>query len=103
MDGVALLTEAYAAGLQVHAEGERLIVRGPKRLAALAQQLLSHKAAILEILELFEERAAIMEYDGGLPHAEAERLAWVCVLGGDDTTEAHGPLTERTTAGTNHG
>jgi hypothetical protein len=63
----------------VHAEGERLIVRGPKRLAALAQQLLSHKAAILEILELFEERAAIMEYDGGLPRAEAERLAWACI------------------------
>jgi hypothetical protein len=29
---------------------------------------------------LFEERAAIMEYDGGLPRAEAERLAWACVL-----------------------
>jgi len=80
MDGVALLTEAYASGLQVRTEGERLIVRGPKRLAALAQQLLSHKAAILEILELFEERAAIMEYDGGLPRIEAEQLAWACVL-----------------------
>jgi hypothetical protein len=80
VDGLALLTEARTAGLHVHAEGERLIVRGPKRLAALAQQLLSHKTAILEILELFEERAAIMEYDGGLPRAEAERLAWACVL-----------------------
>ena len=80
MDGVVLLTEAYAAGLQVCAEGERLTVRGPKRLAALAQRLLSHKVAILEVLELFEERAAIMEYDGGLPRTEAERLAWACVL-----------------------
>jgi len=26
-------------------------------------------------LELYEERAAIMEYDGGLPRADAERLA----------------------------
>jgi|JI6StandDraft_1071083.scaffolds.fasta_scaffold20767_5 hypothetical protein len=25
--------------------------------------------------EMFEERAAIMEYDGGLPRSEAERLA----------------------------
>jgi len=80
MDGVEVLTEAHAAGLQIHMDGERLIMRGPKRLASLAQHLLSHKAAILEILELFEERAAIMEYDGGLPHTEAERLAWACVL-----------------------
>jgi hypothetical protein len=79
VDGVMLLSEAHAAGLQVHAEGARLIVRGPKRLAVLAQQLLNHKAPILDILELFEERAAIMEYDGGLPRAEAERQAWAWV------------------------
>lgn len=29
----------------------------------------------------FEERAAIIEYDGGLPRAEAERLARLIVLG----------------------
>ena len=28
-------------------------------------------------LELFHERAAIREYDGGLPRAEAERLAYL--------------------------
>ena len=28
-------------------------------------------------IDAFEERAAIMEYDGGLPRAEAERLATV--------------------------
>ena len=27
-------------------------------------------------VEFYEERAAIMEYDGGLPREEAERLAW---------------------------
>jgi hypothetical protein len=80
MDGVALLAEAHTAGFQVHAEGERLIVRGPKRLAALAQHLLNHKAAILELLELFEERAAIIEYDGGLSRLDAEQLAWTCLL-----------------------
>jgi hypothetical protein len=30
--------------------------------------------------ELWEERAAIIAADGHLPHAEAERLAWVCLL-----------------------
>jgi len=29
---------------------------------------------------LFEERAAIREYDGGVPRAAAERLAWMDVL-----------------------
>lgn len=28
----------------------------------------------------FDERAAIREYDGGLPRAAAERLAWLDVL-----------------------
>jgi hypothetical protein len=30
--------------------------------------------------ELFNERAAIREFDGGLPRAAAERLAWLDVL-----------------------
>jgi hypothetical protein len=81
MDGVALLTEACAAGLQVHMDEERLIVRGPKRLATLAQQLLSHKEEILTLLDAFEERAGIMEYYAGLSRPEAEQLAWQCVLG----------------------
>ena len=58
MDGVALLTVARTAGLTVWAEEERLIVRGHKRLAALARQLLSHKSEILPLLERREERTA---------------------------------------------
>lgn len=38
--------------------------------------------ALATVRELFEERAAIMQYDGGLPRAEAERLAWIDVGGG---------------------
>ncbi len=30
--------------------------------------------------EDFEERAAIMEFDGGMSHDEAERAAWALVL-----------------------
>jgi hypothetical protein len=34
-----------------------------------------------ELNELWEERAALMEYDGGLSRAEAEAQAWACVGG----------------------
>lgn len=36
---------------------------------------------VVEEMELYEERAAIMEYDGGLPREEAEKLAWSIVCG----------------------
>lgn len=39
----------------------------------------------LDIRECFEERAAIMEYDGGLARAEAERQAWACLKIADTT------------------
>ena len=41
----------------------------------------AHQAALADLLEAFEERVAIAEVCGGLPRAEAERLAWSCVLG----------------------
>jgi hypothetical protein len=33
----------------------------------------------------FEERAAVAEFDGGLDHAAAERLAWAEVTGEDES------------------
>jgi hypothetical protein len=34
-----------------------------------------HNRPVLEVQELFNERAAIRQYDGGLTRADAERLA----------------------------
>lgn len=34
-----------------------------------------------DLLDAYEERAAIMEYDGGQPRHEAEALAWKEVFG----------------------
>ncbi len=34
-------------------------------------------------LEAFEERAAIMEYDGGLSREDAEREAWAITFPGE--------------------
>ena len=77
-------------GLVVTTEGARLRVFGPKRADAVARQLLEHKAEVMSALAPaveygigpenlptdwrveWEERAAIMEYDGGLPRERAE-------------------------------
>jgi hypothetical protein len=95
MDGLSLLHEARAAGLVVTAEGETLRIVGPKRADSLARRLLAHKAELMHALTyprtpsirvedldaewrvVWEERASIMEYNGGLPRerAEAEALA----------------------------
>ena len=50
MDIVALLHDAYAAGLEVRRDGDRLVVRGPRSQAPLAQTLLAHKADVLPLL-----------------------------------------------------
>lgn len=89
MDGMKLIDEARAAGLTVTALGNRLLIRGPRRAEAIAQRLLAHKAEVLAALDrpvvppplpadwhfLWDERAAIMEHEGGLPRELAEARA----------------------------
>src|SRR2546428_11357962 len=50
MAGMKLLDEARAAGLKVRAEGDRLIVRGPKSAERVAKALLEKKADVLALL-----------------------------------------------------
>jgi hypothetical protein len=98
MDTLALLQQAEAAGLTVSVQGDRLCIRGPRRAEALAQRLLDHKVAILAALApeapvtvttndlppdwyfRWDERAAIMEYDGKLPRDRAKALALEDIL-----------------------
>jgi hypothetical protein len=95
MDGMMLLEEARAAGLIVLAEGGRLRIRGPRRAEPIAQRLIAHKDAVLGALAAqqspargvrvedldpdwrveWEERAAIMEFEGGAPRERAEAAA----------------------------
>jgi len=42
---------------------------------------IDHETHESDLLDAYEERAAIMEYDGGLPRHEAEALAWKEVFG----------------------
>ncbi len=103
MGGVELLRQARDAGLCVQAEGDRLRIRGPKRLEPLALELLRCKVELIAILadndrwarqaagllasvadpdrradlrELFEHRAAVCGFDGGLGRGDAERVAF---------------------------
>src|SRR5436309_100761 len=92
MDGLTLLHKARAAGLEVKTDGAKLIIRGPKKAEAVALELLAHKSAVLAALTipqdhlpaewhlLWDERAAIMEYDAGLPRERAEAAALKDIL-----------------------
>jgi hypothetical protein len=64
----ALLIEVTAAGLALRAQDGRLHWRAhappaPDLLARLQQ----HKADLLELLTEVDERAGILEFDGGAP------------------------------------
>jgi len=85
---VLVLREIEAQGGQVRIEGERLRIRAPRPLPAPLME--KAKAARRELLALLSgtawdgedwltwitERAAILEYDGELPRAEADRRAY---------------------------
>ncbi len=45
-----LLSRAAGAGLSVRADGDRLVIRGPKSADAVARLLLAHKAEVMEAL-----------------------------------------------------
>jgi hypothetical protein len=50
MDVMSLLNQAQAAGLAVTIRGDQLVVRGPKRAEAQAQELLQYKGAVMAAL-----------------------------------------------------
>ena len=79
-----LLAELRARGIALRTVGDRLRYRPAAAVPPeLRERIVANKPALLE---RFEERAAIIEFDGGLPREEAERRAWESVLG--LTTEA---------------
>jgi hypothetical protein len=50
MDTLTLIAQARAAGLTLRADGDRLVVTGPRSAEALAMQLLDHKPTVLAVL-----------------------------------------------------
>lgn len=90
----ASLTLTPEGTLRYRGPAVRLSEDAQRELDGLKSALGQHKTALVALLsqptaaalpaalrELWEERAAIMEYDGGLPRTEAERQALRCVLG----------------------
>jgi hypothetical protein len=93
MKAALLLAEARRVGACFAANGGRLVVEAPAPLPDdLVAALREHKRELLALLmvasepdhdrvtECWQERAAIVEYDGGLPRDEAERQAQVHAL-----------------------
>ena len=84
------LKAARAAGIELGIDGDDLVLEASAPpLAAVLDLLSRHKAGILALLrpgpdgwsaedwqEFFVERAAIAEFDGGLPRADAEARAF---------------------------
>jgi hypothetical protein len=58
VDGLTLLADARRAGLRVACDGERLVVRGPRRLEPVARTLIAEKPAILRALAAEEHEVA---------------------------------------------
>src|SRR4029077_18618475 len=88
------LEAAQAAGVTVVIDGNDLMLRAPARPApAVLDALSRYKAEIVALLRresqrwsaqdwraFFDERAGIIEFDGGLPRAEAEVQALACCV-----------------------
>jgi hypothetical protein len=54
----AALAEARALGLEVRADSDRLVVRGPRLYEPVAQRLLADKRAVLRVLHAEEAEVA---------------------------------------------
>ena len=121
MSAVEALKAARAAGVQLGVDGENLALTASAPPAAVFD-LSRYKAEIVVLLRpgrdgwsaedwqvFFDERAGIVEFDGGLPRPEAEAQAFACCvvewlnrnsecspagrcLGCGDREHAHDPL-----------
>jgi hypothetical protein len=94
MSALEALAAARAAGIDIGTDGSNLVLEAPAPPPAdLLERLRQHKTAIVELLQpradgwspedwqaYFDERAAIAEFDGGLPRLQAEAQAFTeCV------------------------
>lgn len=101
MTATDLLARLQSSGVSISTHGDRLAIDAPKGALtdALLSELRTHKAALMgllvanaaafadpgsvaDLLADWGERAAMMEYEGGLSRADAEREAWQLAVNG---------------------
>ena len=94
MNAADALKTARAAGVEVILDGDDLALNAASAPpAAVLDALSRHKAEIAALLQpsrdgwsvedwqvFFDGRAGIVEFDGGLPRAEAEAQAFACCV-----------------------
>jgi hypothetical protein len=94
MNAAEALQAARAAGIQVKIDGADLLLKASAPPpASVLDGLAQHKAGVLALLQpgrggwavedwqmFFDERAAIAEFNGGLPRHEAEAQAFACCV-----------------------
>ena len=94
MSAAQALKAARAVGIHLEVDGDDLLLEAPAPPpSAILEVLSQHKAEIVAVLRpgpdgwsaedwqvFFDERAGIIEFDGGLPRAEAEAQAFDCCV-----------------------
>ena len=101
MQAHKLIDEFADAGIRLTAENGQIAYEGPREFLTpeRIEELRRHKAELLAALtppdlDSFEERAGIIEHDGGRPCQEAETLA-ALKQGYDDADSLHGESVRR--------
>jgi hypothetical protein len=94
MSAASVVMEARSAGIQLGVDGDDLVLEAPAPPAAAVLDALSrHKVEIVTLLRpgrdgwsaedwqvLFDERAGIVEFDGGQLRPQAEVQAFACCI-----------------------
>ena len=94
MSAAEAIKAAHAAGIELALDGDDLVLEAASAPPAAVLDALSlHKAEIVAMLRpgpdgwsaedwqvYFDERAGTIEFDGGLPRAEAEAQAFACCV-----------------------
>src|SRR5262249_32846507 len=94
MTAMEALRAARALGVELTIEGNDLLLEAASEPPVTAvEALIRHKAEIIKLLRpseavwspddwrlFFEERAAVAEFDGGLPRGDAEAQTFECCI-----------------------
>ncbi|NCC41246.1 MAG: hypothetical protein EOM21_17800 [Gammaproteobacteria bacterium] len=78
MEASILIQKIKAHGLDIRAVDGNLYIQPRDRITDhIRTQVQNLKPALLDFIEAYEERAAIMEFDGGISRQDAEAAAWI--------------------------